>query len=71
MIVRQCRILRLLKVAEKCSIVESSSIDESAPTTSASPLRPAAQELSATTQSAPEGGSDRSLSPGGDVGNSQ
>ena len=58
------------KVAEKCSIVEGASLDESAPT-STSPLRPAARELSATTQSAPEGGSDRSLSPGGDVGSSQ
>ena len=58
------------KVAEKCSIVDSCSLDESAPTTT-SPLRPAAREPPATTPSAPEGGSDRSLSPGGDVGSPQ
>ena len=59
------------KVADKCSLVESSTVDESAPTTSASPLRPAARELPTTTQSAPGGGSDRSLSTGGDVGIAQ
>ena len=59
------------KVADKCAIVESSSKDESAPITSASPLRSAARELPTTSQSAPGGGSDRSLSPGGDVDKSQ
>ena len=58
------------KVAEKCSLVDSCSIDESAPT-STSPLRPAAREPPAATLSAPEGGSDRSFSPGGDDGSNQ